>query len=298
MKKSTTVSAPSLVLQKEMASLIERGLIEDQEPWDWSGKLVPSVPAKAIIVAKSDGVYAGAAIVAGLRKILKDEVRTLVEKIRDGETYTVGQRLVEIHGDSRTLLAIERVFLNLLAFSSGIATQTNRSVEKLNKYWKFKEDAPRLTPTRKVLPYYRNLSFHAVLCGGGYLHRTNLSSGVLLKENHLRNGKSILECVREAKALAPHLLKIEVEVTDFNEFEMALDSKADAIMLDNFSTDLVKVCLKHLKKSDYRPIIEVSGGLNEESFLDYALPGVNIISMGSLIHSAKSADFSMLFTKK
>ena len=147
-------------------------------------------------------------------------------------------------------------------------------------------------PTRKTLPGYRDLAIQATLLGGASPHRYNLSGGLLLKENHISAAGGIAQAVSAARKTAPHLLKIEIEVRSLAELKEALASGAEVIMLDNFSPSQVKEALK--LKPTQGVQFEVSGGMNLATVKDYAIEGVDVISVGSITHSVKALDLSLL----
>lgn len=278
-------------------NLLQTGFNEDGSPWDWTtlgvqGKKPKTLKAK--IIAKADGIWAA----EGLVKTVASADFTasfpiqIQSKWKDGETFRRGDLLVEFKGKANELLALERPFLNLAAYASGIATMTRRFVDLVQKACP--KQPPRVTLTRKTLPYYRDLSIHSVRIGGGYPHRVSLSGGVLIKENHIAAAGGIIPAIEGAKKIAPHSLKIEIEVRNEKEFMTALKAGAEGILLDNFTPEQVQSALKRISSTPSRPFIEVSGGLNEQTIARYAIPGVDILSVGALTHSARSVDLSFL----
>ena len=157
-----------------------------------------------------------------------------------------GQRICEWTGPAHLILALERPFLNLVSYTSGIATATNELVMQVRKACP--KRTPRVTSTRKTLPGYRNLAIYGLQAGGGIPHRISLSGGVLIKENHIAAAGSIVKAIEGCRAIAPHGLKIEIEVTSIDEMEQALDSHAEVIMLDNFSVEQVQKAVLILDK--------------------------------------------------
>lgn len=268
--------------------LLKTGLKDDGWPWDWttlgtrknSGQIL-----KAKVVAKSPGVWAAESLVHSLGISAKSLVA-------DGTSYRVGDVLVELGGPADHLLALERPFLNLAAYVSGIATATARLVEIVKKACP--ENPPRITLTRKTLPGYRDVAILGVRAGGGFPHRVSLSGGILIKENHIAAAGGIEAAITGAKKVAPHGLKIEVEVRSLQELEEALRVQADGVLLDNFTPIEVQAALQKIPDSGLRPFVEVSGGIHEKTVSQYALPGVDIISVGSLTHSTSSVDLSLL----
>jgi nicotinate-nucleotide pyrophosphorylase (carboxylating) len=284
-------------------------LEEDQWHWDWTtrGSLADAGARNRIrtarIVAKSSGVWAA----DGLDRAIVDLAALEGFKLEcrnalaNGAPFMPGDILTRWQGPAHALLIFERVFLNLASWTSGIATRTRRSVDLLDQAWKALGSPPgvikpRLTATRKTLPGFRDLSVQAVMAGGGSSHRTSLAGGVLIKENHVAAAGGISAAVAGVRAVSPHGLLVEIEVRNHPELEEALAQKVECIMLDNFRPEEVRSALQFIERSGIprKPVIEVSGGITDESIASYVVPGVDIISSGGLTHSVNSSDFSML----
>jgi nicotinate-nucleotide pyrophosphorylase (carboxylating) len=275
---------------------LRRGLEEDGWEWDWTtlGTLrAPDQKVRAKIVAKSQGVWAGAALVEALMRV-EPKIRAKA-LVANGAKLKPGVTVVEWSGPARQVLALERPFLNLASYVGGIATKTAGLVERIHAACPVKP--PRLTATRKTLPGYRDLAIYGVIAGGGYSHRVSLSGGVLIKENHIAAAGSVARAIEGARAVAPHGLLIEVEVRNRRELQQAIDAEAGAVLLDNFSPDEIRAALNVIESSLHRPLVEVSGGISEDNVDQYAIEGVNILSSGSLTHSVKAIDLSLLVTK-
>lgn len=291
-------------LTHEMKKALLRGLEEDAWQLDFTslGTLsqAKKQTAQAKIVAKSEGIWVGESLAKAAELVSQEIAHPLkiVSKVKDGERLKTGQVVATLSGSTRGILTLERPFLNLASFMGGIAWKTAKLTDRLSTEWKktgAKSPPPRVTPTRKTLPYFRDLSVYAVIQGGGSPHRVSLSGGVLIKENHIAAAGSILKAVQGCRKVAPHGLKIEVEVRNHKELKQAIEAKADIIMLDNFLPSQAKEAMKLLPGSE-RPLIEVSGGIDESTIADYAIPGVDIISVGGLTHSVKSIDLSLLLS--
>jgi nicotinate-nucleotide pyrophosphorylase (carboxylating) len=284
------------ILATQWAKAFNTAMDEDQSQWDWTARAIlsgtKSKATQAQVIAKSDCIWAG----QGLLDLLPVSAES---HVREGEWIKSGAKICTLRGQAQTLLRVERPFLNVTAFVSGIATATRELVDVVVKSGV--KPAPRVTSTRKTLPGLKDLSIHGVMVGGGVPHRLNLSGGVLIKENHIRAAGSIEKAIQRAQESAPHVFRIEVEVTSLKEFKTAVIQGAEIIMLDNFSPVLVGQALVELRKmfkdkvGVRKPLIEVSGGLNLRSLHSYCLPGVDILSVGGLTHSVKSCDFSLLF---
>lgn len=190
----------------------------------------------------------------------------------------------KIRGPSRSLLAGERVALNFLQRLSGIATLTRKFVEKVAG------TGTEILDTRKTTPGLRILEKDAVRVGGGKNHRFGLYDGILIKDNHIVAAGGIRNAVSRARTHMRHLDKIEVEVKNLGELEQALEAGVEVVLLDNMSVNLVR---EAVQKTAGRALLEVSGGVNLENVRQYALTGVNFISVGALTHSAKAVDISL-----
>ena len=271
--------------------LLERGLADDNWRWDWTTRgTLPDKPVRAKLIAKGTGVWAA----SGLASAAADHGVTVRMLVKDGAKLRKGDVVAEWSGSARAVLAVERPFINLAAYAGGIATQTRELVELVARAAKkVKTAPPRVTSTRKILPAYRELSLHAVIAGGGFPHRPDLASGVLIKENHIAAAGGIAKAIQGARAVAPHLYKIEIEVRDLSELDQAITAGAEVVMLDNFSPSQAKAALK---RAAGRMMIEISGGITRDSIARYVLPGVHVISCGSLTHSVKAIDLSLLIT--
>jgi nicotinate-nucleotide pyrophosphorylase (carboxylating) len=282
---------------------LRSALTEDQWIFDWTTRAVVDdhqKPATAYLVAKSDGVWVGTGLISAVTKLASDYgfEFDIQSKFINGDRFKKGDRLVTLQGPHFGLLVFERGFINLAAYASGIATATDRLVSIVHsvvKKWPKSAKIPRVTSTRKTLPGYKDVALTAVMAGGGMCHRLNLGGGVLLKENHIRTAGSITRAIELAQATAPHVFRIETEVTNDAELMEALEAGTEVAMLDNFSPAQVHGALKIIKDFGAPVCVEISGGLNETNIADYVIPGVDVLSVGSITHSVKSSDFSLLF---
>jgi len=192
--------------------------------------------------------------------------------------------MATVHGDIRVLLSGERVALNYLQRMSGIATYTRQVADLL------KGSHVTLLDTRKTTPNCRIFEKYAVRIGGGCNHRYNLSDGVLLKDNHIGAAGSITKAVQMAKAYAPFVRKIEIEVETLEQVKEAVDAGADIIMLDNMTPDMMKEAVQLI---DGRAQTECSGNITKENITKICEIGVDFVSSGALTHSAPILDISM-----
>jgi len=240
------------------------------------------------VVCKERAVIAGLSESIILLKFLGCEGKV---KIRDGQEVPAGTIILEVHGSASSLLKVERVLLNLLSHMSGVATATAELVSIVKK----NGSSARIACTRKTLPGLRNFEKRAVELGGGDTHRLRLDDAVLIKDNHLELAGSITESVRKAKARVSFTKKIEVEATSPGQAVEAGLAGADIVLLDNMTPPEVKKSLTLLeaKKLRGRLLIEVSGGITRENLSSYVKTGVDVISIGSITHSAKAIDMSL-----
>lgn len=270
------------------------GLEEDgwQQDWTTLGALQGQgyTVLLAQLYAKESLIWSAEGLCAALKE-LADEQKTknfkMLRTPKDRQEFTAGSLVAEWSGDAGFILGTERVFINLASYSCGISTRTKKLVQLV--------PGLKVTPTRKTLPGYRELCIHAVIVGGGFPHnRSSLSSGVLIKENHIELAGGISQAVMGARSVAPVGLKIEIEVKNTDELSQALEQKVDIIMLDNFNPDEVARAIDIIKKSKYRPVVEISGGINESNISRYVMEGVDMFSLGALTHSVKSSDLSLI----
>ena len=235
------------------------------------------------LIAKQDGVVAGLPVFEKVFKIL-DESTDVALEASDGDEVKKGQRLGTVRGDIRVLLSGERTALNYLQRMSGIATYT-RQVSSL-----LEGTRTKLLDTRKTTPNNRIFEKYAVRIGGGNNHRYNLSDGVLLKDNHIGAAGGVTEAVRMAKAYAPFVRKIEVEVETLEQVAEAADAGADIIMLDNMDHATMARAIGIIAG---RAEVEVSGNVTKENISALVDLGVDYISSGALTHSSPILDLSL-----
>jgi len=244
----------------------------------------PGLHGQAVMQAKEPLVVAGLEIAVRAFTLLSGEVRVLAGS-KDGRKMEAGAVLLELEGPVRTLLGGERVALNILQHLSGVATLTRRFVDAV------KGTGTKILDTRKTLPGMRGLEKYAVRVGGGINHRSSLSEGILVKENHLAACGGVTEAVKALKRKAPHTLRVEIEASTLEEVEEAVAAGVDAILLDNMSTETIMEAVKRVRGTAQ---LEVSGGVRLENVREIAETGVDAISVGMLTHSAPGVDISML----
>jgi len=271
-------------MDHSLKELIEKALAEDLGPGDVTSEA--TIPAEstseAVMLAKQHLVLAGIEVSREVFLTLDPTIQ-FTPFAKDGDIIHAGTELARLSGNTRALLAGERVALNLLQHMSGIATLTAKYVEKL------KGLKAVLLDTRKTLPGLRQLEKNAVRIGGGKNHRMGLYDMILIKDNHIKAAGSITKAVASARTKTG-TLRIEVETKTLDEVREALAAKPDIIMLDNMPIDVMREAVKLIAG---RALVEASGNVTLETVRRIAETGVDFVSSGSLTHSAPAADISM-----
>jgi len=273
---------------EKLEAIVRHALIEDIGRGDITTQL--TIPKnkmiKARIIAKEEFLLCGIIVAEKVFKSVDPSIE-FIPKIKDGSVAKAKKAIALISGKASSILTAERVALNLLSLLSGIATKTREFVKKIEPY------KTKITDTRKTMPGLRDLQKYAVRIGGGHNHRIRLDEMILIKDNHIKvtEGYTKLPSV-------PKGYKIEIEVGNLDEFKHALYFKPDIIMLDNMKIEDIKEAVKIRNntefKSHHKPSkLEASGGMDLDNIKDYAATGVDIISVGELTDSIKSADISL-----
>lgn len=274
-----------ITMKLQADQLIRMALAEDITSEDVSTNAVMPCATKGTVdlIAKEDGIIAGMDVYARVFQLL-DEKTEVDLKCKDGDKVTSGQLLAVVTGDIRVLLSGERVALNYLQRMSGIATYTSQVAALL------KGSKVTLLDTRKTTPNCRVFEKYAVRVGGGCNHRYNLSDGVLLKDNHIGAAGSVAKAIQMAKAYAPFVRKIEIEVETLDQVKEAVEAGADIIMLDNMTPEVMKQAVELING---RAQTECSGNITKENIQKILETGVDFVSSGALTHSAPILDISM-----
>lgn len=267
--------------------IIKNALIEDIGTGDITtiSTVCKKASASGKFIAKEDGVLCGIDIVKRVFEIVDTNI-VLINYFKDGQTIKCGDIIAEIKGSADSILTGERVALNFLQHLSGIASKTNLCVKAVLG------TKAKICDTRKTTPGLRILEKYAVKVGGGSNHRYNLSDGVLIKDNHIKAAGGIKSAVERARAAAPHTLKIEVEVENFDMLAEAIEANADIIMLDNMTISEMR---KAVEIVGGKALTEASGNMGEKNLTEVASCGVDLISIGALTHSVKAMDISLKF---
>ena len=248
----------------------------------------PDRAAQGKISAKADLTVAGLPLVEMILKAVDPQAGARLVKA-EGSTVTKGEVVVEVWGSATGLLIAERTLLNFLQHLSGVATLTRRFVDEIAG------SKCQIIDTRKTLPGFRLLDKYAVTQGGGVNHRMGLDDGVLIKDNHIAVCGGVGAAVRQARAHASALLRIEVECTTLVEVQEAVDARADIILLDNMSTTMMREAVQFVHG---RALLEASGNISVDRVREVAETGVDFISVGALTHSAPAVDLSMAIATK
>jgi nicotinate-nucleotide pyrophosphorylase (carboxylating) len=239
---------------------------------------------RAAIVSREPGVVAGVDA-ALLAFTLIDPAVTVAVDRPNGSRVDRGEAVLGVEGPARSILAAERVALNLLCRLSGIATATAALVEAIRPH-----GHARIVCTRKTTPGLRSLEKHAVRAGGGANHRFGLDDAVLIKDNHIAIAGGIRPALERARATVGHLVKIEIEIDTLDQLNEVLEAEADAILLDNMSPDSLSEAVRRVNG---RAITEASGRITVATAPQIAASGVDLISTGWITHSAPILDLGL-----
>ncbi|HEX6599704.1 MAG TPA: carboxylating nicotinate-nucleotide diphosphorylase [Gemmatimonadaceae bacterium] len=274
--------------QDELSAIVKDALDEDGAFNDLTtiATVVSDRHARGRLVARANGVVCGVPLAVEAFRQLDDKITIRIDH-EDGARIKPGDSVLYLSGHARALLAAERVALNFMQRLSGVASITARYVDAV------RGTRAKILDTRKTTPGWRLLEKYAVRAGGGTNHRLDLSSAVLIKDNHLAAvDGDVVVAVRRARDLAPAGTKVEVECDRIDQVRASLEAKADIILLDNMTPDQMRECVALV---DHRAITEASGGVNLETVRAIAETGVDWISVGALTHSAPSLDLALDF---
>jgi nicotinate-nucleotide pyrophosphorylase (carboxylating) len=286
---------------KRVRAILEAALIEDKAAQDVTTALTidPKLRATGAIIAKQACVVAGLGAIpvfleifaglsakAGMPPMGRFEVISHPE-IFDGVKVKKGATIAVIRSKAHALLSTERVILNLMQRMSGIATLTHEFVKAVAG------TGTQVLDTRKTIPGLRALDKYAVCCGGGVNHRLDLQDGILIKNNHIAMGGGLTAALSHALDGRKGKQAVQVEVRSQAELEEALAGKPDSILLDNMTPAATKKAVKQIREGLPGVEIESSGNMSLATVREYALAGVDFVSVGALTHSAVAVDLSM-----
>lgn len=267
--------------------IVRAALIEDlgQAGDITSNAVIPAdASLQGAIAAREPGVVAGVDAAVLAFALIDPAVKVAVER-PDGSRVERGEAVLRVEGSARSILAAERVALNLICRMSGIATATASLVEAVRPH-----GHTRIVCTRKTTPGLRSLEKHAVRAGGGANHRFGLDDAVLIKDNHIAIAGGVRQALERARASVGHLVKIEIEVDTLEQLNEALEVGADAILLDNMSPETLAEAVRRVNK---RAITEASGRITQATAPRIAASGVDLISAGWITHSAPILDLGL-----
>jgi len=286
--------------KKRIDRIIRFALKEDIRTGDITSQAVIDrfLDASAVIISRGEGIISGMDVVERTFAAVDCSLK-FRPMVKDGDKVAVDMEIAFIEGNARAILKGERTALNFLGMLSGVSTRTQEIVEAV------RGSNVKIYDTRKTIPLNRYLQKYAVTVGGGHNHRKGLWDMVLLKDNHIKAfgmQKKITDSAEMIRSIIGHTrnsvqknIKIEIEVETVKECESALNEKPDVILLDNMTPEMVRnlVVMRKEKKLDEKVLFEVSGGINMGNVKDFAIPGVDIISIGALTSSLTPVDFSL-----
>ena len=280
-----------MIFDEQLHHLVDEALKEDIGDGDHStlSSIAATAKGKAVLKIKQDGILAGMQVA---EKIFnhKEPSAVFTAFKSDGDAMKYGEKAFEVEAFVHTILQCERLVLNCMQRMSGIATLTKQYTDKLKGY------KTKLLDTRKTTPNFRLLEKEAVRIGGGFNHRFGLYDMIMLKDNHIDYCGGIEKAIDKAAAYVQTVkpgLKIEVETRSIDDVKRVIamgKGKVFRIMLDNFKPEQIKEAVE-LIKEDFET--EASGGINLDNIQEYAKTGVDYVSVGALIHQAKSLDLSL-----
>lgn len=273
---------PPLLIDKAVSAALaeDLGLAGDLTA---QATLSPDAMAEAAINARQAGIVAGLTVAAAAFRLSGPQLR-FEPLLADGDTVEAGTAVARIAGNARQVMSGERVALNFLTHMSGMASCTRKFVDKVAG------TGARICDTRKTLPGLRAFAKYAVRCGGGWNHRYGLDDAILIKDNHIAVAGGVGAAIRAAQAFAGHLVAIEVEVDNLEQFGEALEAGAHAVLLDNMDNATLRKAVS-LNKGQAR--LEASGGVTLDRVRGIAETGVDFISTSRITMAAEPLDLGL-----
>ena len=279
-----------------ISRIIDDWIEEDIGKGDLTSSAITKKTGKAHWIAKEEGIFCGVGIIKEILKKIDEKIECNFF-INDGEKFLKDQKLLELNGPSRSLLASERISLNISMHLSGISTYTKNIVDVL------KGTNINLADTRKTTPGLRIFEKYAFKCGGGINHRMGLYDAAMIKENHIAWTDNLKNAVEKIRLNTPFTTHIIIEAEDMKQAKDAVLAGADSILLDEFNPELLKKSIKELRELSTNNsnrtirndlIIEVSG-INPINISNYLIDGIDLISTSSSITKSNWIDFSMRY---
>ena len=275
---------------------IDEWIDEDIGKGDLTKYAITKDKVKAKWIAKEDGIFCGVEIL----KLLFEKIDKEIEYnflIIDGEKFSKNQKILELNGEAKSLLSLERTALNIAMHLSGVATFTYKIVEKL------KNTDIKLADTRKTTPGLRILEKYAFKCGGGINHRMGLYDAAMIKENHIAWSDNLINAVKRLRENIPFTSHIIIEAETIEQAKEAIIAGADSILLDEINPDLLRKSIKELrmtykelyKKNNAKNLIIEVSGINHLEIEKYLIEGIDYISTSSSVTKSKWIDFSMRY---
>jgi len=281
--------------QQNLKKLIAIALTEDRVFNDKTSDLclTKNLQTSFVIKTREPIIFCGKKIILEVFEQLKKSKKFKNSSLKieffgdDCHAFKAGETIAQGKGCAKLIFAGERIILNFIQHLSAISTITNQFVRKLNN------SHIAILDTRKTLPAFRSLQKYAVICGGGKNHRFDLSSQILIKDNHLASSKKNINSLIDISKKKYKNLQTEIECDEYFQVLEALESQPDIIMLDNMNIQNLKKSISAIRKKNSKIIIEVSGGINLENISDYRELDIDCISIGSLTHSVKAVDIGL-----
>ena len=280
----------------KISSIIDDWIEEDIGKGDLTSSAITKKKGEAYWIAKEEGIFCGVEVIKTILKKIDERIEYYFF-INDGEKFFKDQKLLELRGPSTSLLASERISLNISMHLSGISTYTKNLVDVL------KGTNIHLADTRKTTPGLRIFEKYAFKCGGGVNHRMGLYDAAMIKENHIAWSDNLKNAVKKIRLNASFTTHIIIEAEDMKQAKDAVLAGADSILLDEFNPESLKNGIKELRelstnsanrKINKNLIIEVSG-INPRDIRNYLIDGIDLISTSSSITKSDWIDFSMRY---
>ena len=279
------MSAPTLTLM--LFDKLVRTALEEDLGRAGDITTLATIPAGtraiAVMAARKAGVISGLPVAQETFRQIDPSLKFEILHA-DGSKVEAGTALARISGEARSILTAERVALNFVSRMCGTATLTARHAELIA------HTKAKVCCTRKTTPGLRALEKYAVRCGGGMNHRFGLDDAILIKDNHIAVSGSITAALRAAKAAIGHLVKIEIEVDNLDQLDEVLAEGADVVLLDNMTPDQMREAVRRIAG---RMMTEASGGVRLDNIKEIAEAGVDLVSSGSITHSAPVLDIGL-----
>ncbi|XP_065176581.1 nicotinate-nucleotide pyrophosphorylase [carboxylating]-like [Sycon ciliatum] len=280
----------NLLTPESLKTLVRGWLAEDTPAFDYGGAIVGNRHEKAVLLVKSSGVLCGKPFVDAIFSELDCKVNWLKN---EGEDLVPVCEVAEVTGPARRILLGERVALNCMTRASGVASMARKFASIRSQHgWK-----GEVVGTRKTTPGFRLVEKYALLVGGMGTHRHDLSSMVMLKDNHIWSAGDISSAVSKARSVCGFAVKIEVECRSLRDAQEAATAGADIVMLDNFSPSVLATAAQQLKGEFPHLLVEGSGGVTLDNVADYFSPHVDVVSTSRPTQGYSTVDFSLKVRK-